>query len=132
MNDRDVPMTSKGPAVPADGGLPRVRGAIRAPTKFFSVRERVAIAWESYQPRAEVTEIARRHGIAANTIYVWRRVYGAPRIEPSVKNAAGRNAALVALMTQVRLLEALIERHAIEADRLRDRLAALELRPRGS
>jgi len=98
-------------------------------TRIFSIQERVAIVWESHQPRAEVTEIARRHGVAVNTIYVWRRLYGARRVEQPVKDTAGRNAVVVALTAQVRLLEELIERHAIEAARLRDRLAASGITP---
>ena len=83
----------------------------------------MAIVWESYQPRVLVAQLARKHGIAVNTIVVWRRIYGLRPIDHAIKEAARHNAVVVALLTQVRLLEELIESQTVEATRLRDQLA---------
>lgn len=95
----------------------------RARRRTFSVEERVAVVWESYQPRVVVAHLARRYGIAENTIFYWRRIYGWRRIDPRIKEAARQNPVVVALMTQVKVLEDLIESQTQEEGRLRDRLA---------
>ena len=109
----------------------KASGDIRARRRTFSVQERVAIVWESHQPGVVVAQVASKYGIAENTLFAWRRIYGSRRIEEAIQEAAKRNPLVAALMTQVKVLEDLIERQSIEAERLRHQLARRE-RGRGA
>ncbi len=40
----------------------------------WSANEKVRIVNETYQPRASVSAVARRHGIAPNPLFQWRRL----------------------------------------------------------
>jgi transposase len=44
------------------------------PRRFRPLAERRRIAQEALQPGVSVAEIARRHGINANLVFVWRRL----------------------------------------------------------
>jgi transposase len=44
------------------------------PRHFRPLAERRRIAQEALQPGVSVAEIARRHGINANLVFVWRRL----------------------------------------------------------
>lgn len=44
------------------------------PRRFRPLAERRRIAQEALQPGVSVAEIARRYGINANLVFVWRRL----------------------------------------------------------
>src|SRR3978361_2033022 len=41
----------------------------------WSAEEKVAIVQETYTPGASVSMVARRHGVAPNQVFNWRRLY---------------------------------------------------------
>ena len=79
--------------------------AERTPAKrrFRSKQERRRIAEESLQPGASVAVVARKHGVNANQVFLWRRLL--------------RDGSFEAEATPAQLLPVRIAEPAIEADR---------------
>jgi transposase len=91
----------------------------------WSAEEKVAIVQETYTPGASVSMVARRHGVAPNQVFNWRRLYGEGAL-----SAVGAGEEVVpaseyrALQQQVRELQRLLGKKTLETEILRD---ALEL-----
>jgi len=47
----------------------------KAKRRFRSKQERRQIAEESLQPETSVAVVARRHGVNANQVFLWRKLY---------------------------------------------------------
>ena len=52
--------------------------------RFRSVEEKRRIVEEALQPGASVARVARAHGVNANQLFGWRRLYQQGRLEPKV------------------------------------------------
>jgi transposase len=89
----------------------------------FSLSEKIAIVRESMAPGITASSVARRHGLAVNVLYYWRRAY---RDIVDADLTAGRgdtsDAESAELRQQVRNLERLLGQRALEIALLRDRL----------
>jgi transposase len=91
----------------------------------WSAEEKVAIVQETYTPGASVSMVARRHGVAPNQVFNWRRLYSEGAL-----SAVGAGEEVVpaseyrALQQQVRELQRLLGKKTLETEILRD---ALEL-----
>jgi transposase len=91
----------------------------------WSAEEKVAIVQETYGPGASVSMVARRHGVAPNQVFNWRRLYSEGAL-----SAVGAGEEVVpaseyrALQQQVRELQRLLGKKTLETEILRD---ALEL-----
>jgi transposase len=91
----------------------------------WSAEEKVAIVQETYTPGASVSMVARRHGVAPNQVFNWRRLYSEGAL-----SAVGAGEEVVpaseyrALQQQVRELQWLLGKKTLETEILRD---ALEL-----
>ncbi len=59
----------------------------------YSIAEKRRIVEESFQPRTSVARVARAHGINANQVFGWRRLYQRGRLGGTVQ--AVRSAELV-------------------------------------
>lgn len=57
-----------------EAGLER-RGAARKPRRRRSAAERRRIVEETLAPGSSVAQVAREHGINANQVFQWRRLY---------------------------------------------------------
>ena len=44
----------------------------------WSAEEKAAIVQQTYAPGMSVSLVARRHGIAPNQLFTWRRLYASP------------------------------------------------------
>src|ERR1700712_4848553 len=91
----------------------------------WSAEEKVGIVQETYTPGASVSMVARRHGVAPNQVFNWRRLYSEGAL-----SAVGAGEEVVpaseyrALQQQVRELQRLLGKKTLETEILRD---ALEL-----
>ncbi len=89
----------------------------------WSAEEKVAIVQETYSPGMSVSMVARRHGIAPNMVFSWRRLYAEGAL-----SAVGAGEEVVpasdfkALQQQVRELQRLLGKKTMENEILRDAL----------
>lgn len=92
-----------------------------------SVSEKVAIVRESMQPGITASHVARKHNLALNVLYYWRKVYrdlvdtDLSKVTPPVFDD-DRNSTVADLELQVRNLERLLGRRTLEIALLRERL----------
>lgn len=61
--------------------------------RFRTVEEKKRIVEEALQPGASVARVARAHGMNANQLFAWRRLYQEGRLEPKI----GTSPALLAV-----------------------------------
>ena len=91
----------------------------------WTAEEKMAIVQETYAPGMSVSMVARRHGVAPNQVFNWRRLYAEGAL-----SAVGAGEEVVpaseykALQQQVRELQRLLGKKTLETEILRD---ALEL-----
>lgn len=55
----------------------------------YSVAEKRRIVEESFQPGSSVSRVARGHGVNANQVFTWRRLYQRGRLGGNVRPAQG-------------------------------------------
>lgn len=99
----------------------------RAPRtqRRFTLSEKLAIVRESMAPGVTASFVARRHGLALNVLYYWRKAYrellatDLTRADPQ-RTAADRE--VEDLRLQVRNLERLLGQRMLEIALLRERL----------
>jgi transposase len=90
----------------------------------FTLSEKMAIVRESMVPGVSATHVARRHKIAVNVLYYWRKAYK-DVIDTDLTRLEGGAAAekeVADLRLQVRNLERLLGQRTLEIALLRDRL----------
>jgi transposase len=89
----------------------------------WSAEEKAAIVQETYAPGMSVSLVARRHGIAPNQLFTWRRLYASGAL-----SAVGAGEDVVAaseyraLQHQVRELQRLLGKKTLENEILREAL----------
>ena len=89
----------------------------------WSAEEKAAIVQETYAPGMSVSLVARRHGIAPNQLFTWRRLYASGAL-----SAVGAGEEVVAaseyrvLQQQVRELQRLLGKKTKRIERLSDAL----------
>lgn len=90
----------------------------------FTLSEKIAIVRESLVPGVSASHVARRHGIAVNVLYYWRKAYrevadtDLTRLAP----AGAADQELMDLRLQVRNLERLLGQRTLEIALLREKL----------
>ena len=93
----------------------------------WTAAEKVAIVNETYEPGVTVSLVARRHGIAPNQLFHWRKLAAQGAL-----TAAGRGEEVVpasdyrALQNQVRELQRLLGKKTLEAEVLREALEVVD------
>src|SRR5215204_1144910 len=91
----------------------------------WSTEEKVRIVDETYLPGNSVSLVARRHGIAPNQVFTWRRL-----VAQGALTAAGAEEEVVpasnyrALQNQVRELHRLLGKKTLEAEILKEALGS--------
>lgn len=90
----------------------------------FSLTEKIAIVRESLVPGVTAAHVARRHKIAVNVLYYWRKAYGdiAEADLTKVSPAEGAKKEIEDLRLQVRNLERLLGQRTLEIALLREKL----------
>ena len=90
----------------------------------FSLSEKISIVRESFTPGIAASHVARRHGIAVNVLYYWRKVYRevADTDLTRVEAAEATPNELADLRLQVRNLERLLGQRTLEIALLKERL----------
>ena len=89
----------------------------------WSAEEKAAIVQETYAPGMSISLVARRHGIAPNQLFTWRRLYASGAL-----SAVGAGEEVVAaseyraLQHQVRELQRLLGKKTLENEILREAL----------
>jgi transposase len=89
----------------------------------WSAEEKAAMVQETWAPGMSVSLVARRHGIAPNQLFTWRRLYASGAL-----SAVGAGEEVVAaseyraLQHQVRELQRLLGKKTLENEVLRDAL----------
>ncbi len=76
------------------------RGRRIAPRQHRSIEQKRQLVIESQQPGASVAAIARRNGVNANLLFVWRRQHEQGLLETRTRRMSGRR------LVPVKLLEA--------------------------
>lgn len=94
-------------------------------TRRFTLSEKLAIVRESMVPGVSASFVARRHGIAVNVLYYWRKAYkdviGTDLAAAHAEGSAG-DKELEDLRLQIRNLERLLGQRTLEIALLRERL----------
>ncbi len=97
----------------------------------WTAAEKVAIVDETYEPGVTVSLVARRHGIAPNQLFHWRKLAAQGAL-----TAAGRGEEVVpasdyrALQNQVRELPRLLGKKTLKAEVLREALEIVDSKKR--
>ena len=97
----------------------------------WSADEKAAIVQETYAPGMSVSLVARRHGIAPNQLFTWRRLCASGAL-----SAVGAGEEVVAaseyraLQHQVRELQRLLGKKTLENEILRDALDLVQPKKR--
>jgi transposase len=97
----------------------------------WSAEEKVAIVSETYAPGMSVSLVARRHGIAPNQLFTWRRLYASGAL-----SAVGAGEEVVpasdyrSLQQQVRELQRLLGKKTLENEILREALDLVQPKKR--
>ncbi len=97
----------------------------------WTAAEKVAIVNETYEPGVTVSLVARRHGIAPNQLFHWRKLAAQGAL-----TAAGRGEEVVpasdyrALQSQVRELQRLLGKKTLEAEVLKEALEVVDSKKR--
>lgn len=93
--------------------------------RVFTLQEKLAIVREAKAPGVRVTYVARRHRIAVNQLYYWRKVYGDLLPDPGEQAFTPEQREIADLRAQVGKLEALLGQRTFEMVLLQERLGAL-------
>ena len=90
----------------------------------FTLSEKIAIVRESLAPGVSATHVARRHRIAVNVLYYWRKAYKevVDTDLTKVEGGAAVEKEVADLRLQVRNLERLLGQRTLEIALLRERL----------
>jgi transposase-like protein len=80
MNSKISPNESVTPTEPNGSKEPRRPVNSRKGVRHRSAAERRRIVEETFEPGISVAGVARRHGINANQIFTWRRLYRAGKL----------------------------------------------------
>ncbi len=97
----------------------------------WTAAEKVAIVNETYEPGVTVSLVARRHGIAPNQLFHWRKLAAQGAL-----TAAGRGEEVVpasdyrALQNQVRELQRLLGKKTLEAEVPKEALEVVDSQKR--
>jgi transposase len=97
----------------------------------WSAEEKAAIVQETYAPGMSVSLVARRHGVAPNQVFTWRRLYASGAL-----SAVGAGEEVVAaseyraLQHQVRELQRLLGKKTLENEILREALDLVQPKKR--
>ncbi len=90
----------------------------------FTLTEKIAIVRESMVPGVSSTHVARRHHIAVNVLYYWRKAYR-DVIDADLTHAANgadTEKEITDLRLQVRNLERILGQRTLEIALLREKL----------
>ena len=93
--------------------------------RVFTLQEKLDIVREAKVPGVRATHVARRHGIAVNQLYYWRKVYGDLLPDPGAQAFTPEQRQIADLRMQVQKLETLLGQRTFEMILLQERLAAL-------
>ncbi len=85
-----------------------------------SLTEKLAIVRESMAPGCAVAGVARKHGVSANVLHYWRKVYR--EVVEADPGDASMQDDIADLKLQVRNLERLLGQRTLEVALLRERL----------
>jgi transposase len=97
----------------------------------WSAEEKATIVQETYAPGMPVSLVARRHGIAPNQLFRWRRLYAEGAL-----SAVGAGEEVVpaseyrGLQSQVRELQRLLGKKTLENEILREALDLMQPKKR--
>ena len=90
-----------------------------------SLTEKIAIVRESMMPGMSAAHVAKRHQIALNVLYYWRKVYREivdTDLTAPASPAAGLQSEIADLQLQVRNLERLLGQRTLEVALLKEKL----------
>ena len=88
----------------------------------FTLSEKIAIVRESLAPGVSASFVARRHGIAVNVLYYWRKAYRDVLGMDLTRVEGGADQEIEDLRLQVRNLERLLGQRTLEIALLKERL----------
>jgi len=94
-----------------------------------SLSEKIAIVRESMLPGMTAAHVAKRHQIALNVLYYWRKVYRElvdSDLTATAAPAGGESPHVADLQLQVRNLERLLGQRTLEVALLREKLGLRE------
>ena len=95
----------------------------------WATEQKLRILEESFEPGETVSSAARRHGIAPNLLYRWRRLLsegGTAAVDSD--ESVGGNSEVKKLEDRVRELERMLGRKTMEVELLRDALSKAGLK----
>ena len=91
--------------------------------RCWTTEQKLRIIEESYEPGTTISEVARRHGVAANLLFRWRKLLadGGAAAVGSDEDVVGASE-LKKLEARVRELERLLGRKTMEVEILKEAL----------
>lgn len=91
--------------------------------RYWSAEQKLAMIEETLLPGASVSTVARRHGVAPNLLYRWRRLMqDGGAVAVSSDDAVVGEAEVKRLEAKVRELERMLGKKTMEAEILREAL----------
>lgn len=95
----------------------------RGRRRSWSVTEKLAIVHESYEPGVVVSAVARRHGIAPNQLFTWRRLVSHGTLtETTAEEQIVSAVNYRILQNQLKELRHLLSKKTVESEMLKDAL----------
>jgi transposase len=91
--------------------------------RHWTASEKLSIVQETYEPDATVSLVARRHGVAPNQLFRWRKLAAQGALTAtSAQEEVVAASEYRALQNQVRELQRLLGKKALEAEILKEAL----------
>jgi transposase len=91
--------------------------------RYWTAAEKLAIVQETYEPDATVSLVARRHGVAPNQLFRWRKLAAQGALTAtSAQEEVVAASEYRALQNQVRELQRLLGKKTLEAEILKEAL----------
>ena len=105
------------------GSSPKIEVLDGPQRRRWTASEKLAIVQETYEPDATVSLVARRHGVAPNQLFRWRKLAAQGALTAtSAQEEVVAASEYRALQNQVRELQRLLGKKTLEAEILKEAL----------
>ena len=105
------------------GPSPKIEVLDGPQRRHWTASEKLSIVQETYEPDATVSLVARRHGVAPNQLFRWRKLAAQGALTAtSAQEEVVAASEYRALQSQIRELQRLLGKKTLEAEILKEAL----------